>query len=242
MAFRTPPTTGTTRSAPLRCSPAAAPSCRRGSSRAASRLPISASRRRSATSTARGRCTLTWKVTNTSGASVPFSAFWSTDLYVAGSDQGVGALVSGPPRTLQGIAIDGTKAGLVELTRWSHWFEGGYWPSTAVDVDAGATYNDTFNPNSVDNGFGVQWNKTLAPGASTTIVLGFNASEPGGAPVPTVAPDITRSPVSGPSHSATFAFAAHAGDTATVGFECSIDGGLFNPCTSPETLSGIAPR
>jgi outer membrane protein OmpA-like peptidoglycan-associated protein len=183
--------------------------------------------------------TLTWKVTNTSGASVPFSAFWSTDLYVAGSDQGVGALVSGPPRTLQGIAIDGTKAGLVELTPWSHWFEGGYWPSTVVDVDARATYNDTFNPNSVDNGFGVQWDKTLAPGASTTIVLGFNASEPGGAPVPTVAPDITRSPVSGPSHSATFGFAAHAGDTATISFECSIDGGLFNPCTSPETFSGL---
>ena len=183
--------------------------------------------------------TLWWKVTNTSGSSVPFSAFWNADLYVAGSDEGVGALVSGPPRTIQGIAIDGTKAGLVELTPWSHYYEGDWEVATGPSWDGTATYDDTFDPTSLDNGFGVQWNRTLAPGASATFVLGVAASEPGGAQVPAVAPDITRSPVSGPSHSATFEFAPHAGDTATVSFECSIDGGLFNPCTSPESFSGL---
>ena len=46
------------------------------------------------------------------------------------------------------------------------------------------------------------------------------------------------SPVSGPSHSATFAFAAHAGDTATVSFECSIDGGQFNLVHLAQTYPG----
>ncbi len=183
--------------------------------------------------------TMTWKVTNTSGTAVPFDAFWNADLYVAGSDEGTGALVAGPPRTLQGIAIDGTKVGLVELTTWTHYYEGDWWTATLPGWDSTATYNDTFDPTSLDNGFGVEWARHLAPGASTTLVLGFNASEPGGAPVPAVAPDITRSPVSGPAHSATFAFAAHAGDAATVSFECSIDGGLFNPCTSPATYTGL---
>jgi outer membrane protein OmpA-like peptidoglycan-associated protein len=182
---------------------------------------------------------LTWTVTNNSGATVPFSAFWNADLYVSGSDQGTGALLGGPPRTLQGIAIDGTKVGLIELTPWSHYYEG-YW-GTATDPagSASATYDDTFDPSSLDNGFGVQWDKSLAPGASTTFVVGFGASEPGGNPVPAVAPDITQSPVSGPSPSATFGFAAHTGDTATVGFECSIDGGLFDLCTSPATFTGL---
>jgi outer membrane protein OmpA-like peptidoglycan-associated protein len=182
---------------------------------------------------------LTWTVTNSSGVTVPFSAFWSADLYVSGSDSGTGALLAGPPRTLQGIAIDGTKAGLVEVTPWSHYYEGHWSTATHVSWDASATYDDTFDPNSIDNGFGVQWNRSLAPGASKTFVLGFNASEPGGDPVPAVAPDITQSPVSGPSHSATFGFGAHAGDTATVGYECSIDGGQFDLCTSPATFTGL---
>jgi outer membrane protein OmpA-like peptidoglycan-associated protein len=184
--------------------------------------------------------TLTWRVTNATVHSIPLRAFWNTDLYVAGSDQGVGALVAGPPRTLQGVAIDGTKAGLVQLTPWTHYYEGDYSTAQRPAFDPTATYDDTFDASSVDNGFGVQWNRTLAAGASTTLVLGFRASEPGGAPVPAVAPDITGSPVSGPSRSATFDFAAHAGDTATVAFECSIDGGLFNPCVSPEAFAGLA--
>ncbi len=181
-----------------------------------------------------------WKVTNSGRGSVAFSAFWSADLYVSGSDEGTGALVSGPPRILQGIAIDGTKAGLVELTPWSHYYEGDWYTATQVSWDATTSFDDSFDPSSIDNGFGVQWDRTLAQGASTTLVLGFNGSEPGGAPIPVVAPDITRSPVSGPSHSGTFGFAAHAGDTATVSFECSVDGGLFNPCVSPETFRGLA--
>lgn len=182
---------------------------------------------------------LTWTVTNHSGVSVPFKAFWNTDLYVSGSDEGTGAFLAGPPSTLQGIAIDGTKASLIELTPWTHYYEGDYDPATAPAWDASATYNDTFDPTSIDNGFGVQWNRSLAPHASTTLVLGFGASEPGGNPVPAVAPDITQSPTSGPSQSATFRFAAHTGDTATVGYECSIDGGLFDLCTSPATFTGL---
>jgi outer membrane protein OmpA-like peptidoglycan-associated protein len=91
----------------------------------------------------------------------------------------------------------------------------------------------------IDNGFGVEWDRTLAAHASTTFVLGFGAAEPGGNPVPEVAPDITRSPVSGPSHSGTFRFAAHTGDAATVSFECSVDGGQFDLCTSPATFTGL---
>jgi len=182
---------------------------------------------------------LTWTVANTTGSTIPFTAYWATDLYVAGSDSGTGALLPGPPRTLQGIAIDGTKAGLVELTRWSHYYEGDYDVAQGPVYDSAATYDDSFDPASVDNGFGVEWDRSLAPHASITLVLGFGASEPGGNPVPAVAPDITQSPVSGPSRSGTFAFAAHAGDTATVGYECSIDGGQFDLCTSPATFTGL---
>ena len=183
---------------------------------------------------------LTWTVTNSTNLTIPFKAFWNADLYVSGSDEGTGAFLPGPPRTLQGIAIDGTKASLIELTPWSKYYEGDWDVATEPAHNAAATYDNTFNPTSLDNGFGVQWNRTLAPHASTTIVLGFGASEPGGNPVPAVAPDITQSPVSGPSHSATFAFHAHAGDTATIGYECSLDGGQFDLCTSPESYTGIA--
>jgi outer membrane protein OmpA-like peptidoglycan-associated protein len=182
---------------------------------------------------------MTWTVTNNSGVSVPFKAFWSADLYVAGSDRGKGAIVSGSPRVLQGIAIDGTKVGLVELTPWSRYFEGGYWKATRVSWNPKTGYPDTISTHLIDNGFGVQWNRTLAPGASTTLMLGFNASEPGGIAVETP-PEITRHPAATtPSSSATFAFRKHPGDAATVSYECSVDGGVYNPCTSPVTYTGL---
>jgi outer membrane protein OmpA-like peptidoglycan-associated protein len=184
--------------------------------------------------------TLSWKVTNPSGLTVPFKAFWNADLYVAGSDRGTGALVTGPPRTLEGIATNGTTAGLVELMPWSHYYEGYYDGAISPAYVAWHNYHDTINPRRVDNGFGVEWDRTLAPHASTTLVLGFNAAEPGSAPPPEIAPDITGSPVSGPSHTARFEFAKAKGDTATVSYECSVDGGQFQPCTSPETYGRLA--
>ena len=71
-------------------------------------------------------------------------------------------------------------------------------------------------------------------------MLGFGASEPGGNPVPAVAP--RHHPEPGQRARRTrrrSAFHAHAGDTATVGYECSLDGGQFDLCTSPETLTGL---
>ena len=183
--------------------------------------------------------TMTWTVTNSSGTSVPLKAFWNADLFVAGSDRGRGAIVQGNPRVLQGIAIDGTKVGLVQLTPWSRYFEGGYWKATRVSWNAGTGYPDTISTHLIDNGFGVQWNRMLAPGGSTTLVLGFNASEPGGIAVETP-PQITQKPAAaGTSSSATFAFRRHPGDAATVSFECSVDGGVYNPCTSPVTYTGL---
>jgi outer membrane protein OmpA-like peptidoglycan-associated protein len=184
--------------------------------------------------------TLSWKVTNTTVGNTAFSAFWNADLYVAGSDLGTGALVSGPPRTLEGIAANGTKVGLVELTPWSHYFEGDYYTATAPSFEGKASYNDTIDRSRIDNGFGVEWDRMLAAHASTTFVLGFNAAEPGSAPPPEVAPDITRQPVNGSSRTATFRFVKHAGDTATVSYECSLDGGQYQPCTSPETYGRVA--
>lgn len=186
---------------------------------------------------------LTWTVTNTSGSAQDFSAFWDTDLYVSGSDEGTGALEVGPPRTLEAVAIDTTTVGLVELTPWSHYFEGYYGDATAPDGDATAVFNDSFDPTSVDNGFGVEWDVTaLAPGASKTFVLGFNAAEPGGNPAPTVPPVLTQTPpLSTVASDASFGFAAAGGDTATVSFECSIDGGQYDLCTSPADFSGLTP-
>jgi outer membrane protein OmpA-like peptidoglycan-associated protein len=181
---------------------------------------------------------LTWTVTNTAPGPEDFSAFWATDLYVSGSDRGTGAMLAGPPRTLQGIAVDGTKVGLVELTPWSHYYEGWYGTATDPTEDAKATYDDTYNPDRVDNGFGVEWDvRGLAPHASRTFVLGLSAAEPGETPTPG-APRISPAPPKLTSGTATFRF---VGDKVTASFECSIDGGQFDPCSSPARFTGLAP-
>lgn len=186
---------------------------------------------------------LTWTVTNTSASPQDFSAFWNADLYVSGSDEGTGDLLAGPPRTLEGIAIDSTTVGLVELTPWSHYYEGDWSTATDPTGNDSAVYDDSFDPTSLDNGFGVEWDVTaLAPGASKTFVLGFSAAEPGGNPAPSVPPVLTQTPPNSTAATdATYGFEAAGGDTATVSFECSIDGGQYDPCTSPADFSGLAP-
>ena len=112
---------------------------------------------------------LTWTVTNSTNLTIPFKAFWNADLYVSGSDEGTGALLAGPPRTLQGIA-DRRHQGepdradaVVALLR------GRLRPRPPIprSMPAPRTTTRSTRPR-VDNGFGVQWNRTLAPHASTT--------------------------------------------------------------------------
>jgi hypothetical protein len=95
------------------------------------------------------------------------------DLFVAGSDQGVGFFDPGPPRQVGGINQSAGSSGrLVEVTPWSHYQEGRYGDVFNVVSSTDETaqgFNDTIDPTLLDNGAGVQWDipNLPLPGSQT---------------------------------------------------------------------------
>jgi hypothetical protein len=95
----------------------------------------------------------------------------AADLYVAGDDQGVGFLASGPPLQVGGInQAAGSSARLVQGTpAWDHYQESFY--DSVYSVIAASTntaapnLSDTVNPALGDNDLGVQWNFANVPSA-----------------------------------------------------------------------------
>jgi len=104
------------------------------------------------------------------GATLHFHAIVAGDLYVANSDLGTGVFAGGPPRFIGGQnTTTGTLGGFIEATpEWSNWQEGGYfspiWEAVNKSTAATPVFNDTIDPNLIDNGTGVSWDQFLTTG------------------------------------------------------------------------------
>ena len=133
---------------------------------------------------------ITYSITNNSVVPVRFRALVGADVYLNGSDCGVGIFKPGPPRFLGGSNL-GRVGGFTEAgapsPAWTHYFEGPYGgppgpcetnPTGSPGVwdyiqgaPAGSGFPDTVSGASVDNGIGVQWDtyfaSGLAPGATS---------------------------------------------------------------------------
>jgi hypothetical protein len=132
-------------------------------------------------------------VTGKGGTTAPsaklyFHAIMAGDLFVANDDHGTGVFLGGPPKFIGGQNPNtGTLGGFVEATpAWDNWQEG-YWdgPHPSVPViegdegiwnavriaakSSGPVFNDSIDPNLIDNGAGASWdnhlNTPLEPGA-----------------------------------------------------------------------------
>lgn len=125
--------------------------------------------------------TSSYDVQNVTGQSIPglttptaaplhFHASVAGDLYVANSDVGTGVFLGGPPRFIGGQnTTTGTLGGFIEASpAWSTYQEGGYFEpifeAVRKSVAATPVFDNTVNPEAVDNGAGVSWDEFLTPG------------------------------------------------------------------------------
>jgi hypothetical protein len=105
----------------------------------------------------------------------------AADTYIAGDDRGIGYFSAGPPRFVGGFNPNaGSAGGILETGTplWSHYQEDVY--STIFSTagsPSGAGFNDSVNPNLIDNGVGVEWDdhynagSELAAGQTATYAL-----------------------------------------------------------------------
>jgi hypothetical protein len=112
----------------------------------------------------------------------------SGNLFLGGSDTGVGSFVAAPPRTVLGANPDnGATGGLAEVTQWTAFQEG--LASTVNELiprDTFLTYNNTVDPNRVDHAVGAYWQATLPPAQEigTPFTVTWTFSPPSGGQVP----------------------------------------------------------
>ncbi len=143
--------------------------------------------------------TSTYTVENVTGkggedapsANLYFHAIVAGDLFVANDDHGTGVFLGGPPRFIGGQNPNtGTLGGFIEATpAWDNFQEGfwdgpvpyeptieqdhGIWNAVRIAAKSGgAVFNDTIDPNLIDNGAGVSWDNhltaALEPGKATS--------------------------------------------------------------------------
>lgn len=111
-----------------------------------------------------------FELTNTSGSSLSYRASVAADLYLEGSDDGVGYFSLGPPRIVGGLSeATGRAGGLREVpgSPWSAYQEAYYYDIwTNVFSPGGAGLENSIVAGLIDNGIGVQWDGSpLANGA-----------------------------------------------------------------------------
>ncbi|HWF33699.1 MAG TPA: Ig-like domain-containing protein [Solirubrobacteraceae bacterium] len=135
--------------------------------------------------------TLTYTVQNVGTEKLYFHAIVAGDLYVANDDHGTGVFLGGPPKFLGGQNPNtGTLGGFVEATpAWDDYQEGfwdgpvpyeptieqdkGIWNAVRIAAKSSeSVFNNTIDPNLIDNGAGVSWDDhlkaALEPGKSAT--------------------------------------------------------------------------
>jgi hypothetical protein len=134
---------------------------------------------------------MTYTVQNVSTEKLYYHAIVAGDLYIANDDHGTGVYLGGPPQFIGGQNPNtGTLGGFVEATpAWAN-FQEGFWDGpvpyeATIEQDKGIwnavriaaktsepVFNNTIDPNLIDNGAGVSWDDhlkvPLAPGTSTS--------------------------------------------------------------------------
>jgi hypothetical protein len=133
----------------------------------------------------------TYTVKNLFGSPIYFRAMYAGDLYVNGSDVGVGVFLGGPPRFIGGQnTASGVIGGFQEATPWTsfqeaHWStpesgtDTGIWHSVETNLEGEKekenAFNGTIEPLELDNGAGVEWGefraKALGAGLSTPFTI-----------------------------------------------------------------------
>jgi hypothetical protein len=138
-----------------------------------------------------------------------FHAIYAGDLLTGDSDFGTGVLLAGPPREIGGVnEATGVFGGLVEAPApsppWSDYqagcwdvvpevegrcpntsaSDGGIWAAVRGASAEAPVFNDSVDPNAIDNGAGVSWDdhlaKALKPGEHAIYTIVNRARVPGG--------------------------------------------------------------
>jgi hypothetical protein len=113
--------------------------------------------------------TTKWVVHNGTGSTVMYRALAAADFFFEGDDRGTGVFTLGPPRFIGGTNVDsGQSGGFVETTAdgspaWAHYQELPFpdvWDNV-VQQAADSGFNDTVDPDDVDNAGGVEWDDHL---------------------------------------------------------------------------------
>jgi hypothetical protein len=136
-------------------------------------------------------------VTGKGGETAPstslyFHAIYAGDLFVANDDHGTGVFLGGPPRFIGGQnPHTGTLGGFIEASpAWSNWQEGfwdgpvpyeptiaqdmGIWNAVRTSATASSVFNNTIDPNLIDNGAGVSWDDHLASGLAPGTIASYS--------------------------------------------------------------------
>ncbi len=107
---------------------------------------------------------------NTSDLPVDLRAGELADLYIGGDDTGSGFYAEASEfRFVGGRSADGLITGMVERTPWTR-FQEGFYGDVFQNFAAGGL-DDTWLPDPVDNGVGVEWELTLPPGEQRTLAV-----------------------------------------------------------------------
>ena len=124
------------------------------------------------------RFNVIYEVQNLSGAPLQFIAGAAADLYIGASDSGTGIFIDGPRRFVGGTNTSSQKVGgLQEFTlsrkpgeaadvpvpRWASYGEGNYSTITSR-LNSFDAFDNTINPNLIDNGAGVSWDDRATTG------------------------------------------------------------------------------
>ncbi|HUA73357.1 MAG TPA: Ig-like domain-containing protein [Solirubrobacteraceae bacterium] len=127
--------------------------------------------------------TSVFNVKNTSGSTLYFRAMYAGDLYVNGNDRGIGSFLAGPPRFIGGQNTgSGILGGFIEAGEpflpWSSFQEAfwsnplgaysptddGIWNAVETTVEDERAFNETIEPQEVDDGAGVEWDQLRTTG------------------------------------------------------------------------------
>lgn len=109
-----------------------------------------------------------WTIENDTDSALRYRASAAADLYLDGSDFGVGYFHEGPPRVVGGVNADTGRAGGIQESSSSPWskhqeaFYDSIWD--IVTAPTGAGFNDSVLSDEVDNGIGVQWDARYSTG------------------------------------------------------------------------------
>lgn len=113
-------------------------------------------------------------VRNTSGAAKDVKIYRAADCYLGRSDYGTGSVYS---RSVSCNDSSGRRIALTDLTGGALRQEASF--SRIWDIArAGGDYDDTVETASVDNGMGINWNRSIPAGGSTVLRSRFQLDEP----------------------------------------------------------------